>query len=66
MVYRLELIPNGSSTPVSQLYQIEEAEVNKVSNTSILVKIVMLGVSGTPTSYIVRYQPMIYNEFSAA
>jgi hypothetical protein len=66
MVYRLELIPNGSSTPVPQLYQIEEAEVNKVSNTSILVKIVMLGVSGTPTSYIVRYQPMIDNEFSAA
>lgn len=65
MVYRLELIPNGDSTLVPQLYQIEEADVSKNSNTSILVKIVMVGVSGTPTSYIVKYQPMIDNEFSA-
>lgn len=65
MVYRLEIIPNGDSTLVPQLYQIEEADVSKNSNTSILVKIVMVGVSGTPTSYIVKYQPMIDNEFSA-
>lgn len=66
MVYRLELIPNGNSTLVPQLYQIEEADVLKVSNTSILVKISMVGVSGTPTSYIVKYQPMVDYEYSAA
>lgn len=66
MVYRIATIANGNSTQVSQLYQIEEAVVSKASNTSITVNISMLGVSGTPTNYIVKYQPMVDYEYSAA
>lgn len=65
MVYRLETITNGNSVQAPELYQIEEADVSKNSNTSIVVKIIMLGVSGIPTNYIVKYQPMIDNELSA-
>ncbi len=66
MVYRIATIANGNSVQAPQLYQIEEAVVSKASNTSITVNISMLGVSGTPTNYIVKYQQMVDYEFSAA
>lgn len=56
MVYYNRIDDGG---PVSQLYQIFEPDIVKSSSTSITVTISMLGVSGTPTTYTVKYQKML-------
>jgi len=43
----------------SSLYQIEEPDIDEISATSINVTICMVGVSGNPTLYTVKYQKML-------
>jgi len=54
MVYRRLNVPD--SDPFMDLDQIYEPTIQKASATSILVNISMIGVVGTPTTYIVKYQ----------
>jgi hypothetical protein len=56
MVYRRLNVPD--SDPFMDLDQIYEPTIQKASATSILVNISMIGVVGTPTTYIVKYQKM--------
>jgi len=49
-------IDDGATVP--QLYQVYEPDVEKLSTTSFKVTISMIGVSGTPTTYTVKYQKM--------
>lgn len=60
MVFRIPIIANGNSVQAENLYQIEEPDITQsaASSTSIVVKISMVGVAGTPTSFIVKYQPL--------
>jgi hypothetical protein len=48
---------DGATVP--QLYQVFEPNVVKASSTSITVTISMVAVSGTPTTYKVKYQKML-------
>lgn len=56
------LLDGGGSPNLQQLF---DPNIVKVSATSITVTISMLGVTGTPTSYIVKYQKML-NETTTA
>jgi hypothetical protein len=56
MAYYLQIDGGGD---IPQLYQLFEPDIVKASSTSITVNISMLGVSGTPNSYIVKYQKML-------
>lgn len=55
-MYYQQLIDGGS---IPDLYQVYEPDIIPISSTSISVKISMVGVSGTPTSYIVKYQKVL-------
>lgn len=50
------LIDGGGSPDLQQLFN---PNIVKTSSTSITVSISMVGVTGTPTSYIVKYQKML-------
>lgn len=55
----------GSGTLDSTVNQLFEPWPEKVSNTSISVRVFRLGMPGTPTSYKITYQPMINKKTSA-
>ena len=56
MYYRLFDDSGGASPNLQQLFN---PDIVKLSATSVRVTISMLGVTGTPTSYIVKYQRML-------
>lgn len=54
-MYRILIDGDGSAPTIDQVY---EPDVEKVSATSFKVTISTVGVSGTPTTYTVKYQRM--------